>query len=227
MPSQPGRDVVHLSEKALDAAQKFERGLDHGLEKTLARFGERIERLAGKNEDHASEKALESWERLGRIIDHKTEKTLDLIGDLISRQTGREVEQLLAAPERPRQDAAPSPQGVTDTRQASLSAESLSLSVSGSIETRDGAKLSFSLALQYDHVLLQGESAQLQSDGNGATLNYAGSAAELTSTSFSFSLNAEGSFKTARGIGNFMLDRDDRDSQHHRYSEGGTNAVTG
>jgi len=93
-------------------------------------------------------------------------------------------------------------------QQASLSFESNSLSINGAINTSDGSKVSFALDLQIVHASASAGAFSLNSGPNGYEFDFAGSSAELSSTSFSFSLNAEtpdGIPAGGHGLGNFSL----------------------
>ena len=75
-------------------------------------------------------------------------------------------------------------------QQANLSFENNSLSINGSINTSDGAKVSFALDMQVMHASASTSALSLNSGADGYEFDFAGSSAELSSTSFSFSLSA-------------------------------------
>jgi hypothetical protein len=77
--------------------------------------------------------------------------------------------------------------------EATVTSESASLSVNGTISTKDGKDLGFTLDLQYDHLSYSAESAAVEIGEEGLSVEYGGLAAELTGTSFSFTMaGAEG-----------------------------------
>jgi hypothetical protein len=101
--------------------------------------------------------------------------------------------------------------------QSALSVETSSVSIGGSITTRDGAKISFALDLQMVHASASSSVFNVSSAPGGYDFSFAGSSAELTSTSFNFSLAAElpdGANSSANGLGNFSLKDDLKEVQH-------------
>ncbi len=134
----------------------------------------------------------------------------DFLKGILEQLTGAQVSDLQNAPAAGDASAAV-PQGQQTSlsaQQASLSVENNSLSINGSINTSDGAKVSFALDLQIMHASASAGSFNLNSDPNGYEFNFAGSSAELSSTSFNFSLNAEtpdGTIASSSGQGNFSL----------------------
>lgn len=91
------------------------------------------------------------------------------------------------------------------SEQALESSRSLSLSLGGIISTRDGKELGFNLDLQYDHAALDAQSALVEAGSEGISFSYAGVAAELTSTSFSFTMSAAGDSGPRGGKGSLHL----------------------
>jgi len=149
-----------------------------------------------------SDQALESSRKLGRNSASVSDDTLQLLGDVLSLVTGRDVAELQATPDG--EDAAAS-QFVLARQEATLSAESVSLSVGGTIATKDGKELEISLDLQYDHASFAEQSTLFQSGPGGFSLRYAGTAAELTSTSFSFTMGTAGDSAPIGGKGSLHL----------------------
>jgi hypothetical protein len=134
----------------------------------------------------------------------------DFLKGILEQLTGAQVSDLQNAPAAGDASAVvpQDQQASVSAQQASLSFESNSLSIKGSINTSDGAKVSFALDLQIMHASASAGSITLNSDPNGYEFNFAGSSAELSSTSFSFSLNAEtpdGTSANSTGQGNFSL----------------------
>ena len=105
---------------------------------------------------------------------------------------------------KPSQVPAPRDQ-VQVSEQALESSRSLSLSLGGIMSTRDGKELGFNLDLQYDHATLDAQSALVEAGSGGLSLSYAGIAAELTSTSFSFTMSAAGDSGPRGGKGSLHL----------------------
>lgn len=96
-------------------------------------------------------------------------------------------------------------------QQTSLSVETSSLSISGSIKTADGATVAFSLDLQTIHASVASSGFNFSNGSDGNTFNFSGSSAELTSTSFSFSFSAQapdGASSPGNGRGTFSLKND-------------------
>lgn len=151
---------------------------------------------APRDQVQVSEQALESSRKAGRGEAQASTPTLQLLGDLMGLLSGRDVEEIAALPEG---------EMVAAFQQASLSTESVSLSVGGTISTRDGKELGFSLELQHDRASLAAQSALVESGPEGIALSYAGLAAELTSTNFSFTLSTAGDEGKAGGKGAFHL----------------------
>jgi len=134
----------------------------------------------------------------------------DFLKGILEQLTGAQVTDLQNAPAADDASAAlPQDQQTSfAAQQASLSFESNSLSINGSINTSDGTKVSFALDLQIVHASASASAFNLNSGPNGYEFDFAGSSAELTSTSFSFSLNAEspdGTPASGSGLGNFSL----------------------
>lgn len=147
---------------------------------------------ASRDQVEVSQQALESSRKAGRGETGASEATLQLVDDLLGLVSGREVEEVAATPRG----------GLTgDFRQVSAATESVSLSVSGNISTRDGKELSFTLELQYDHAEFSAQSTSVQAGPEGISLSNAGVAAELESTGFSFTLSAAGDGGKAAGKG--------------------------
>jgi hypothetical protein len=143
----------------------------------------------------------------------------DFLKGILEQLTGAQVSELQNAPAA---DDAPAVvlqdrQTSISAQQASLSFESNSLSINGSINTSDGAKVSFALDLQIVHASANASAFNLNSGPNGYEFDYAGSSAELSSTGFSFSLNAEtpdGTPASGSGLGNFSLKDELKDVRH-------------
>jgi hypothetical protein len=127
--------------------------------------------------------------------------------DLIGMLSGQKVTGLKKTQDDDGEITLPQPQAGTQSlqyQQTSYSAQHLNLSVSGTINTSDGKQLAFSMELNYDHAEFSSQSASLQSGQNGTSFNYSGTAAELTSTSFSFTLAGTDSGSSG-GTGRFQL----------------------
>ena len=120
-----------------------------------------------------------------------------LVHDLLGLITGRDAGEVSLLPDG---------EVSAGWTEATLSSDSVSLAVDGTVSTRDGKTLGFSLDLSYDHAELAAASAGFEAGEGGISLSFAGVAAELTSTSFSFSLTAEGDQGPVTGKGALHLD---------------------
>ena len=169
-----------------------------------------------KDQVEFSDKALESFQKLGQPSDHKPATTFELLKDLLGLLSGRNVNELQtgaegAAPGTTQPalaDGAPAttqPALAAGYQETTLSTESISLSLSGTNATKDGKQLGFSLNIQYSHASFASETAQVQAGSNGLSLNFAGTAAELSSTSFNFTLSGTRDSGPIGGRGSFQL----------------------
>ncbi|RQW82520.1 MAG: hypothetical protein EHM79_18165 [Geobacter sp.] len=143
----------------------------------------------------------------------------DFLNGVIEQLTGAQVKDLQNVPaEGGALATVPQDQQTsTSAQQANLSFEITSLSVNGSINTSDGAKVSFALDLRIMHASASASVFNLNSGPNGYEFNFAGSSAELTSTSFSFSLTSEtpdGTLEIGSGQGNFSLKDELKEIRH-------------
>lgn len=163
---------------------------------SLSATAQALQAPVPRDQVEVSQQALESSRKAGRGETGAHTSTLELVSDLLGQVSGGEVEELSAAPQG---------EFAASFRQGSLAAESVSLSVGGTITTKDGKELGFSLELQYDHAKVSAQSASVQAGPEGISLNYEGAAAELTSTSFSFTLTTAGEGGKSTGKGSFRL----------------------
>lgn len=151
-----------------------------------------------------SDEALQSSRRLESGMPAAKETTLQLVRDLLDLISGADVEDVEAMPGE--QAAGPSISGSYD--EASLSVGHVSLSLSGTVSTKDGKELGFSLDLSYDHAALAAQTSQFKAGADEISFSYAGTAAELTSTSFRFTMSAAGDTGPTSGRGAFKLNDD-------------------
>jgi hypothetical protein len=141
--------------------------------------------------------------------------------DILEKISGGRVNELTTAPPVSGTPAATVPPAQNQfssisAEQSTLSFETSSFSLGGSITTGDGAKFSYSLDLQMLHASASSSSFNLTNGPGGYDFNFAGSSAELTSTSFSFSLTTElpdGTSGTGSGLGSFSLKDDLKEMQ--------------
>lgn len=144
----------------------------------------------------------------------------DFLKDIIEQISGSTVHNIQGAPAANNQQVPPtqqSQQTAVSGQQANLSIEASSFSVDGSITTADGVKLAFSLDLQVIHASVSASAFNLSKGSDGYNFNFSGNSAELTSTSFSFSLAAElpdGSTEPGGGVGTFSLKDNLKEIQH-------------
>lgn len=152
--------------------------------------------VAQKDQVALSEQALAASANAAAEGGESSSPTWQLVHDMLGLVTGRDVEAVSLLPG----------EVAAASTQASLSSDSVSLAVNGTVSTKDGKTLGFSLDLRYDHAELAATTASLQAGKGGVSLSFAGVAAELTSTSFSFSLTAVGGQGPVEGNGALHLD---------------------
>lgn len=101
------------------------------------------------------------------------------------------------------------------TSSFSAEVEQLSFSASGTIRTKDGEEVGFTLELNVTRASMSGYAAGAAADGqNGVTVNFGGTSAELYSMSFEFNIaNDEESVQA--GIGSFNVDKPESGSVDH------------
>lgn len=135
-----------------------------------------------------------------------------LLKNIIEQITGARIDNLQKQPQDGKTSAPLSGDSSSFSgQQASLTIESKSLSIAGSLTTSDGATVSFALDLQIEHANASAVALNSSSGPAGYNFNFAGSSLDLTSTSFSFSLTAEqpdGTANTGNGFGVFSLKDD-------------------
>lgn len=133
---------------------------------------------------------------------------MDFLHNILREVTGSSIRDLQTyRGKQDRHDSTAQFSGL-DAQQSTIAVESTNISIGGTIQTADGAELSFSLDLQVTHASFKSEMLSLDNGPNGYQLSYAGAAAELTSTSFTFSLAAastEDDSSGVSGIGSFSL----------------------
>ncbi|KAF0220753.1 MAG: hypothetical protein FD174_1077 [Geobacteraceae bacterium] len=133
------------------------------------------------------------------------ERQQELFSSIIEKLTGKHVKNLEAhghEHDDAEESSLPTVQSgaVTGTQgfelsQASLSVATVSFSAEGSVRTADGHELSFSFELSMSRASLAAQSLSVQNasaDGRPLVVDYSGTAAELTSRSFSFSFSLDG-----------------------------------
>jgi hypothetical protein len=143
----------------------------------------------------------------------------DFLKNILEQLTGAQVNDLQNAPiaDEPSTPVPQDQQTSIAAQQASVSLESNSLSISGSINTSDGAKVSFALDLQILHASASTSAFTLSNGQNGYEFNFVGSSAELSNTSFSFSLTSEtpdGALASGSGQGSFSLKDELKEVRH-------------
>jgi hypothetical protein len=149
----------------------------------------------------------------------KNNPLADLLKNILKQITGAQINDVQNAPAAIDMSAMmPQIQQTSlAVQQASVATASSSLSIDGSINTADGAKVSFALDLQIMHAYASTSAFNLNTGPNGYEFSFAGSSAELTSTSFSFSLTAETpdrSSASGSGLGNFLLKDELKEIRH-------------
>ena len=169
---------------------------------------DRVELSDEARRTHDREHSIDHVRRVHH--DRKDNPQADFLKGILEQLTGAQVSDLQNDPVAGDASATvpQDQQSTISTQQASLSFESTNLSINGSINTSDGAKVSFALDLQIMHASASTGSFTLNSDPSGYEFNFAGSSAELSNTIFNFSLNAEtpdGTIASSSGQGNFSL----------------------
>ncbi|MRR07254.1 MAG: hypothetical protein EG828_09985 [Deltaproteobacteria bacterium] len=142
--------------------------------------------------------------------DRNDNAVADLLKNILEQITGAQINEVQNAPAVV-DPSAMMPQ-IQETffavQQANVAIESSSLLINGAINTDDGAKVAFALDLQIMHASASTSAFNLNAGPNGYEFGFAGSSADLTSTSFNFSLTSEtpdGSSASGSGLGNFLL----------------------
>lgn len=145
--------------------------------------------------------------------DSPIDRQQELFRSIIEKVTGKQVKNLEShhrahghdhgdKPSAPvaQSGADAAPQAV-DISQASLSVSTVSVSAEGSIRTADGKQLSFSLDLSLTQASLSAQSLSVRNgaDGQPLVVDYNGTSAELSSSSFSFSFSLQGDVEGAAG----------------------------
>lgn len=153
----------------------------------------------------------------GRNDNFVSRELISFLSDLLQALSGNEVGDLQVIPDasetednplQSSQSLAPVPIQISsgEMQQTSLSMESKSLSFSGMVKSKDGNELAFSLELHVTNASFSNQFFSFQTGTDGSSFNFAGTAAELTSTSFSFSLaSSDPTTEGARGKGKFHL----------------------
>lgn len=149
-----------------------------------------------------SDEARKSSRTSGTPADPRLDATLQLVRDLLSQLTGVGSDEVEAAPEQT--ESLPETFIAGSYQETAVSARQVSLSFDGTVSTKDGKELGFSLALEFDQVSAAVQTASFQAAPDGLSVNYAGTAAELSSTSFSFSLSMAETGPTT-GKGSFKM----------------------
>ena len=150
---------------------------------------------------------------------HQNTPLVNFIRDLLKQLTGAQVNALTpspaqAAPQQAQPQAPPQQQTDStslDAQQSTLSVQGTSFSMDGTITTSDGVKFSFSMDLQMLHASATNQAISFNQGPNGSSFDFAGTSAELTSTSFQFSLSAQlpdGTPASSDGTGTFSLKND-------------------
>jgi hypothetical protein len=171
---------------------------------------------SARDSHHAS-----ALEHSGKARDAgKEQRQLDLLRDILRQITGEEPDKLVKGEHRQPQQS-PEPQAVvTDAPVSSLTmsasaleVEQFAFSFAGTIATADGKTVSFSMELAVDRASFSNQTLAIADGQNGAlAVNYQGSSAELTSSSFSFSLATEGD--PINGSGRLLVDDALHDISH-------------
>lgn len=156
--------------------------------------------------------------QLDQLGDHASQQMIAFLRDLMKLLSGREVENLELLPDAEGEEGGlPTPQPQSGMlpatagamQQTSLSVEQQSLSFSGSITSADGREVAFALDFQFTHASLASQSLAFQGGPEGSSFSFAGTSAELFSTSFSFSFAAtDTGADGGRGIGRFNVGDD-------------------
>jgi len=130
---------------------------------------------------------------------------LDILKAMIEKLTGKKINIMdpeeITAPARSTEDApAASEQGegfgmIYDSYESHYEYESMNFSASGSITTADGAQIDFSVDLSMTREFYSEQHIQIRAGEalkDPLSVNFSGTAAELTQTKFSFDIDADG-----------------------------------
>lgn len=179
-----------------------------GEQLTLSRAGQ-----AKQANQSGGTKALDTE----KPVESKDSLMMQIIRRMVKEITGRDLktfspDQLAAGAEQPTyQDQQPAPAAPADngglTYQQTLSyfeSETTSFSAEGTINTRDGQSLSFSLSLNMSRSFYAEVSNTIQigetQKKDPLVINFEGMAAELTSSSFQFDIDADGAPDQIAGL---------------------------
>lgn len=143
----------------------------------------------------------------------------DFLKEMLNTLTGRDVEHLEPSDddeggvnEQPLSTPGPLPAQTSQTasfQQTTLVYREFNLSLSGTLNTADGKQLAFTLDLQYDNARILSQSAEVRLGTDGAAFSFSGTAAELSSTSFSFTLaSIDSGQEGIKGHGRFNLNHE-------------------
>ncbi len=169
-----------------------------------------------RDSHHAS--AVELGARLRD--DEKEGRQLDLLRNILRQITGEEPDKLSKGAQRHHQQnsetqaiANDAPLSTVTMSSAAIEVEQFAFSFSGTISTTDGKAVSFSMELAVDRASFSNQTLGIIDGQNGnIAVNYQGSSAELTSSSFSFSLATEGG--PVNGSGRLLVDQALHDISH-------------
>lgn len=155
------------------------------------------------------------------ILGAFTGQDINVTGLVNSAETG--TPETPGLPARLPVDGALPVDGTTSSAGASgfsASVEQLSFSASGTIKTRDGEEVGFTLELNMTRASMSGYSAAASADPrNGLSVNFGGSSAELFSMNFEFNI-VSGEEGEQSGLGSFNVDKPEADAAADEEHEG-------
>jgi hypothetical protein len=130
---------------------------------------------------------------------------LDILKAMIEKLTGKKIDIVepedIMVPDTSASEAEKPTDGgdgfgmIYDFRESHYEYEAMTFSAAGTISTSDGREIRFSVDLNMTHEFYTEQHVQLRAGEalkDPLTLNFAGSAAELTQTKFSFDIDADG-----------------------------------
>lgn len=171
--------------------------------------GDRVE-LSTEATTRGEETSLKHLRQTHR--EQSTEVQAAFLKEVLQQLTGAKITDLndLPGTDSPQPSSIPAQEQSFALEQENLSLESSSLFIGGTINTSDGKKLSFSLDLQILKASAVSNQLNFNTNADGYEFSFNGSSSELTSSSFSFSLNYESAEGIAggRGLGAFALKDD-------------------
>lgn len=165
---------------------------------------------ASRNQAIAPEKRLDSQHSLTlqiikRIFKEITGRDFVLFSPDQLQTDGQAAEPQPAAPDSAAVESAPSQGGLVYRQTAAYAeSETLSFEAEGTIKTKDGQSLSFSISMSISRSFYQESNLEIRAGDAVKTdplvINFDGNAAELSNTRFQFDIDADGRLEQISGL---------------------------